>query len=116
MKYTADQIAPFARNAGFTPDVLEIAIAIALAESGGDPDAYNPETAAGAPAGEGSYGLWQIYRKAHPLFATWNLRDPQTNACAASIVYQSARNSFGPWSTFQNCAYVKFLETEGETT
>ena len=57
----------------------------------------------------GSYGLWQIYRKAHPEFAGDDLFDPETNARAAFKVWQSAGRSFRPWSTFQHGSQLKFM-------
>jgi Lysozyme like domain len=96
----------YAKAAGFTGADLAIAVAVALAESGGNPNAYNPETAAGTPQDMGSYGLWQIYLNAHPEFAGQNLLDPQTNANAAFSVYQAAGNSFKPWTTFKTGAYL----------
>lgn len=104
-------IAGYAQNAGFTGADLVIAVAVALAESGGNARAYNPETAAGAPEGKGSYGLWQIYLNAHPEFTGWDLYDPQTNADAAYAVYSAAGNSFKPWSTFNSGAYQSHLVT-----
>ena len=106
-------IAVYARNAGFQGADLLTAVAVALAESSGDPNAYNPETAAGAPEGEGSYGLWQIYLHAHPEFQGQNLFDPQTNANAAYAVYRAAGNSFRPWSTYLNGAYTAHLTEAG---
>jgi hypothetical protein len=103
-------IADYARRAGFSGDDLPVAVAIALAESGGNPNAYNPETAAGTPTGKGSYGLWQIYLKAHPEFAGQNLFDPQTNANAAFAVYLAAGRSFSSWTTFNLGRYVAFLD------
>jgi hypothetical protein len=92
-------------NAGFSGADAVTAVAIALAESSGNANAYNPELAAqavnGAPDGQGSAGLWQIYQFAHPEFAGENLYDPQTNANAAFAVYSSAGNSFTPWATFK---------------
>jgi Lysozyme like domain len=104
------QIQGYAANAGFTGDDLATAVAIAMAESTGNPNAYNAETAAagGTPPGQGSYGLWQIYLKAHPEFAGQNLYDPQTNANAAYSVYQAA-GGFSPWSTYNSLAYVMYL-------
>lgn len=104
---TASQIAYFARNAGFTGANLETAIAVALAESGGNPQAYNPETAAGTSPGEGSYGLWQVYLQAHPEFDGLNLYDPQTNANAAYSVFSAS--GWGAWSTFNSGAYQAHL-------
>jgi Lysozyme like domain len=101
----------YAQNAGFTGADLLTAVAIALAESGGNPNDYNPETAArgGTPTGKGSYGLWQIYLNKHPEFAGWNLYDPQTNANAAFSIYSAAGNSFQPWSTYTGGQYQAFL-------
>jgi soluble lytic murein transglycosylase-like protein len=102
-------IATLAQNAGFAGQDLAIAIAVALSESSGNPNAYNPETAAGNPQGKGSYGLWQINLNAHPEFAGSNLFDPVTNANAAYTVYTQAGGSFRPWTTFQNGAYESNL-------
>jgi hypothetical protein len=109
MILTRGEIEAVAANAGFQGEDLEKATAIAFAESGGVPDRYNPETAAGTPDGLGSVGLWQIYRRDHPEFAAWNLTDPQVNACAASMVWRRAGNLFTPWSTWKTGAYRKFL-------
>jgi hypothetical protein len=101
---SAAQIAQYAAAAGFTGNDLLTAVDIALAESGGNPAAYNPETAAGTPQGQGSYGLWQIYLKMHPEFAGQNLADPQTNANAAYSIYAIA-GGFTPWSTYTSGEY-----------
>lgn len=108
-KLNATQIAQFAANAGFTGDDLATAVAIALAESGGDPSAYNPETAAGTPAGLGSYGLWQVYLKMHPEYTVSQLLDPQTNANAAFAIYSARGGVFTAWTTFTGGAYLSHL-------
>jgi len=115
VRLTAQQIAQYARNAGFTGNDLLTAVAVALAESGGKVAAYNPEAQAGTAQSKGSYGLWQIYRQAHPEFDGWDLNDPQINANAAFRVYSDAGNSFRPWSTYKNGAYSAHLDvaTEG---
>lgn len=102
------QLVQLAANAGFTGDDLATAVAIAMAESGGNPDAYNAETAANTPQGQGSYGLWQIYLKAHPEFAGENLYDPQTNADAAFSIYSNA-GGFSPWATYTGGEYLAEL-------
>lgn len=109
MKLSAAEISKFARNAGFLGNDLTIAVAIALAESGGRVKAYNPETQAGTVQNHGSYGLWQIYRQAHPEFDGWDLNDPQINANAAYEVYRDAGFSFKPWSTFKSDSYLAHL-------
>jgi hypothetical protein len=104
---SAAQIAQYASNAGWSGSDLATAVAIALAESGGNPQAYNPETAAGAPVNKGSYGLWQIYLNAHPEYAGDNLYDPQTNANDAYEIWQNA--GFSAWSTYKGGQYETFL-------
>lgn len=99
------EIGSVAFKAGFRDTDLIVAVAVALAESNGYVKAYNPEVKANTPPGRGSYGLWQIYRKAHPEFDSWDLYDPQVNANAAYSVYQAAGRSFHPWSTFINNLY-----------
>jgi len=98
-RLSAAQIAQLAQNAGFSGENLSVAVAIALAESGGNPSAYNPETAVKTPNGQGSFGLWQIYLFKHPEFAGQNLYDPQTNANIAFFISSNGTN-FNPWSTF----------------
>jgi hypothetical protein len=104
---SSDQLYGLAADAGFDGDDLDNAVAIALAESGGNANAYNPETAAGTPAGKGSFGLWQIYLNANPQFSGLNLFDPSTNAMAAFQLYSQA--GFALWSTFKSGAYLAFL-------
>jgi hypothetical protein len=96
-------IAQYAANAGFSGPALQTAVAIALAESGGNPNAVG-DLNLGT-----SVGLWQINLRAHPEFANVNLRDPQTNANAAFAIYTAAGSSFSPWSTYKSGAYQAFL-------
>jgi Lysozyme like domain len=105
---TPAQISYYAQNAGFAGQYLITAVAIALAESSGNTNAYNPETAARTTQGQGSYGLWQIYLSAHPEDAGENLYDPQTNANAAFAIYSDA-GGFSPWSTYNSGQYQAYL-------
>jgi len=98
------QIAQVARNAGLDGcGGLSLGgwVAIALAESGGDTNAHNPD-------GEDSRGLWQINMDAH---ASWvagrDLYDPNFNAEAAKYVCDSQ----GPtaWSVYSNNLYLQYL-------
>lgn len=109
-KLQIPQLVALASQAGFSGPDLAIAVSIALAESGGDPQAYNPERAANTPQGYGSFGLWQIYLKAHPEYKGMNLFDPPANAMAAFSIYTAAGNSFRPWSTFKNGMYVAHVD------
>lgn len=110
-KLSATDIARLASDAGFVGEDLTTAVAVALAESDGNPTAYNPEKQAGTATGKGSFGLWQIYLTAHPEFLSWDLNDPVVNAKAAFRVYSNAGRSFSPWSTFNNKRYLSYLDT-----
>jgi hypothetical protein len=105
-KLSASEIAQYAANAGFTADQLPTITAIALAESGGDPQAHGDRTLG---SGTGSFGLWQIYSDAHPEFGPdfTQLYDPQTNANAAFSVFR--QQGFSAWSTFKGGQYLTFL-------
>jgi hypothetical protein len=94
-------IPDYARKAGFSGADLTIAVAIAYAESSGDPNALGDNG--------NSYGLWQINLPAHPEYAGADLYDPQTNANAAFAIYQQAGESFSPWTTFKTGAYEQYL-------
>lgn len=100
---TAADIGQVAANAGFQGDDLVTAVAVALAESSGNPNAWGD-----AGIGAGSFGLWQINAKYHPEYGPdfSQLYDPQTNANAAFAVYSQAGQSFKPWSTFKTGAYL----------
>jgi hypothetical protein len=90
----AQQIAGYASNAGFQGSDLVMSVAVALAESSGNPSASGDNGT--------STGLWQIHFTVHPEFNGWDLTDPQTNANAAFSVYTKAGNSFSPWTTYNN--------------
>ena len=117
-KYGFNELVTLAQNAGFTD--VSTAAAVALAESGGDPQAYNrePQDAPGghtnkygrvsADDGLGSYGLWQIYLAAHPEFSGQDLTDPQINANAALKVYYDS-GGFSAWSTYKSGKYQEYL-------
>jgi hypothetical protein len=84
-----------------------IFVAIALAESGGDP------TVKGGPNSNGTYdyGLWQINGGAHKdlldTYSPWS--DPDKNYQMAVTIYQNANFKFTPWSSFNNGTYAAFL-------
>ncbi|HKS45697.1 MAG TPA: transglycosylase SLT domain-containing protein [Amycolatopsis sp.] len=107
----ADEIARHAYQAGFRGEALTTAVAVALAESGGNTRAHN-----GTPP-DNSYGLWQINmlgsmgparRHQFHLDSDKELFDPDENAKAAFAI-SSHGKSFGPWSTYTNGAYKKHL-------
>lgn len=78
---------------------LEIAVAIALAESAGNTNAENHNT-----NGTVDRGLWQV-NSVHGF--TGNLFDPAYNVLAACSVYKS--QGWGAWSTYKSGAYKQYL-------
>lgn len=107
---TSDQIAAYAKQAGFTGEDIKIAVAVALAESGGNPRSHN------ATPPDDSYGLWQINmlgdlgpsrRKDFGIKTNEELYDPAVNARAAYIVWK--RSGWGAWTTYTHGKYKAFL-------
>jgi hypothetical protein len=108
------EILTLALRAGFSTHGEEAvtATAIALAESGGDPNAHNPDPP------DNSFGLWQINmigtlgpdrREKLGLSRNDELFDPPTNARAARLVYNEAGQDFMPWTTFAHGAFRDHL-------
>jgi Lysozyme like domain len=102
---STDDIAMYAANAGWSGPDLQVAVAVALAESSGYADVVGDLQV--TPGG--SIGLWQINLKAHPQYTASQLADPQTNANAAYAIYQAAGNEFTPWSAYNNSAFSAYL-------
>lgn len=98
--YSAKDLASLARSVGFRDDrhpttkasELAVAVAIALAESGGDRMAVN--------ASSGATGLWQIHPGGNQYL------NAGTNAETAWAKYEGAGHSFSPWSTYTSKAYL----------
>ena len=101
MALTSGEIAGHAARAGFSGADLAMAIAVALAESGGNPTAHH------LTSREDSRGLWQINVRAHPEFANSNLYDPATNARAAKAVLN--KQGWGAWSVYTNGRALLYL-------
>lgn len=110
----AAEIYQTALAAGFSPEQAVTMTAIALAESGGRPEAHNPNRS----TGDNSYGLWQINmidslgparRKEFGIGSDDALFDPQTNAAAAFQVSGGGGN-FKPWTTYTSGAYKSHLD------
>jgi hypothetical protein len=85
-------------RAGGPSPIANLMAAIARAESGGNPNAYNPS---------GATGLWQILGAILP----GNLRDPMVNARNAVAKYRT--QGLGAWETYTNGAYRSFLTRGG---
>lgn len=111
---TPDEIRSIASAAGFTGEALDVAVAVALAESSGNPSAIGDRD---LPArGCRSYGLWQINscpaRDANSPTRYGSdptrLLDPATNAAAAYAISSRGTN-WRPWTTHRNGAYRRHL-------
>ena len=98
---SAGQIAGYAEAAGFSGAQVPIAVAVALAESGGDPTAENHDS-----NGTTDYGLWQI-NSVHGYDPN-QLLDPAFNAKAAYEV-SGGGTHWTPWVTYNSGAYKQYL-------
>ncbi|MEV5536650.1 transglycosylase SLT domain-containing protein [Saccharopolyspora shandongensis] len=111
---TDQQIAEHAANAGFTGEDLRIAVAVALAESRGNPGAIGDVSLQNEVYGP-SVGLWQI-RSVNPGHGNaFDQRhrneaanaDPATNARNAYAIQQA--HGWDQWSTYTGGQYREFL-------
>jgi hypothetical protein len=107
-KLTAEQIANVALSAGVPRDQVATAVAIALAESGGNTHAHNK-----LPP-DNSYGLWQINmlgelgsarRKKFGLANNEELFTPSVNARAMMAISGGGKN-WTPWTTYTRGLYL----------
>lgn len=90
-------------QAGGQPDLAPTMAAIGLAESGGNPNALNPNDNGGK---QSSFGIWQISNGTHAAPSpTWN--NPATNASLAVAKYKS--QGLGAWGTYTSGLYKKFM-------
>lgn len=109
-----DTIADLGWRAGWRGEALVTAVAVALAESKGDPDAVGDVTLEDATWGP-SIGLWQI-RSLKAQHGTGGQRDelanhdPAVNAAHAYAI-SSGGTTFRPWSTFTGGQYKGYLGT-----
>lgn len=93
---TPDQIAGYARAAGFTGEGLVKAVAVALAESGGRTDAVGTNTDRWRSKDR---GLWQINDHWHPDVSTAEAFNPSTAAAHAFRISKGGKD-WSPWSTW----------------
>lgn len=104
-KLTPQQIAGYAKGAGFPADQIATAVAVALAESGGDPAAVNSANRNGSV----DYGLWQINTVHGGLLQQGNKFDPAANAKMALSVYRGAGSKWTPWSVYNSRRYLTYM-------
>lgn len=109
---SAAQIAGYAKAAGFAGGDIVIATAVAMSESGGNPNAHNLNVA----TGDDSYGLWQVNmlgnlaaprRAVFGIAANEELFDPLINAKAARHIRST--QGWGAWSDYKNGKYKTHL-------
>jgi Lysozyme like domain len=98
-------LAVAAAQAGFTGQGLGLAVAVGLAESGGDPTARgsNPPTP-GCPTGSVDRGAWQLNTCYHPEVSDACADDL---ACAARETYRisAGGSDWTAWTTYTSGAY-----------
>ncbi|HLN76529.1 MAG TPA: NlpC/P60 family protein [Nocardioidaceae bacterium] len=104
-------------QAGFSGQSLNMAYAIAMAESGGNARAFNGNRS----TGDQSYGLFQINmlggmgperRRQFGLSSNDDLYDMVTNA---KVAYKMSKGGtdWSPWSTFKRGDYQKYMGQSG---
>lgn len=105
VKLSPDQIADYARKAGFSEQQIPMAVAIALAESSGDPrqisrnnDRFHTK----------DRGLFQINDLWHNEVTDAQAFDPLQNAKAAYGISLGGTN-WNQWTTFKTGAFRKYL-------
>lgn len=94
-----------ARMAGFTGESLVTAIAIALAESGGNPQAINHNRDKNQTTDR---GLWQINNYWHKEVSDAVAYDP-TQAAAAVYAISRQGSNWSAWSSFKSGAYLLYV-------
>lgn len=101
---------------------FEVSVAVALAESGGDPDIMG-RSSTGAAIGNRDHGLWQVSNRWHQLRgdgtpgrllvagATW--RNPAVNAKMAFDIWEESRRAgkdgWLPWHVYTSGAFKTYL-------
>lgn len=111
------EIASLASGAGWVGNDVNIAVAVALAESSGNPHDHNSKPP------DDSYGLWQINmlgsmgparRKQFNLKSNSDLFDPATNARVAHGIW--AEHGWQPWTTYTHGIYKQFMNGSDAST
>lgn len=103
-KWSFAELRDLAVQVGF-PDP-DVAAAVALAESGGDPLAVRISNV------EASYGLWQINVRAHSTYDASQLGDPLYNAQAA-LAIRKTELGWGHWSAYTSGRYRQYMPRGG---
>lgn len=105
------EIVQLAKNAGLSDENAVLASAVAMGESGGNPNAHTQDS------DDNSYGLWQINmlgalgparRALYGLKSNDDLFDPVVNAHVMSAMSAQGRN-WAPWGAYTNGSYKRFM-------
>lgn len=100
-------IATYAWMAGVRDkEARTIAVAVALAESGGDPTATNQNTDQHRST---DYGLWQINGYWHPEYSKEELLTPGGNARAMAEISKNGTD-WSQWVTYTSGRYEQYME------
>ena len=91
-------------KAGGSQSLAPLMAAIALAESGGNPDANNYTDNNGTQT---SWGLWQVSNGTHSMPVN-NINDPLVNAQQAVQKYD--QQGLSAWGTYDSGAYQKYYQ------
>jgi hypothetical protein len=103
---TEAQIEQLWTSNGGDPSMAQTMAAIAMAESSGNPGAYNGNDSNGKGGTQVSAGLWQISTGTMSPIANWG--DANVNAKAAVQKYQS--QGLGAWGTYSSGAYQQYMQ------
>lgn len=110
MKLSPSEIAYLVAWAGFTPDEQPTAIAVALAESGGDCEVIARSTI-GENLGQRDHGLWQISNRwnGQRLIDLGPWRNPWRNTAMAYDLFEEWGRTWGAWKAYTSGSYEVFL-------
>lgn len=106
------ELVTLAQSVGLSEKRARVAAAIAMAESGGNPNAHN------AVPPDNSYGLWQINmlgsmgpdrRRRYGLPSNEALFDPRRNAMVMADISKQGGN-FSAWTTYTSGKYLKYVD------